>query len=102
MDMATTGDTVQFPKEPVNAPNKRTLLDTNNCPDMGATIFLTGLHQMKRMGLSRKREINIDLLMLFEKSRMRSQTLAPASCPGLWCGCKAGHGQMGRYDDGEL
>ena len=53
VDMATIDDTVQFPKEPVTAPNKRTLLDTNNCPDTGATIFLTGIHQMQRMGLSR-------------------------------------------------
>ena len=42
-----------LPKEPVDAPNKKTLLDTNNCPDTGATIFLTGIHQMKRMGLCR-------------------------------------------------
>ena len=51
VDMSHPFDTVQFPKEPVTAPNKRTLLDTNNCPDTGVTIFLTRLHTMKRMGL---------------------------------------------------
>ena len=49
--MSTTGATVQFPKEPVTAPSKRTLLDASNWPDTGATILLTGLHQMKKMGL---------------------------------------------------
>ena len=32
-------------------PNKRTLVDTTNCPDTGTTIFLSGLHTMKKMGL---------------------------------------------------
>ena len=49
--MSHTINTVQFPKEPVTTPNKRILVDTTNCPDTGATIFLTGLHTMKKMGL---------------------------------------------------
>ena len=39
-------------KEPVTAPNKRTMVDTTNCLDTGATIFMSGQHTMQKMGLN--------------------------------------------------
>ena len=42
---------VRVAKEPVSAPSKRTMVDTSDCPDTGATIMVLGKHMMKEMGL---------------------------------------------------
>ena len=39
------------PKEPLSAANKKTMVDTTNCPDTGATVFLAVWHKMEEMGL---------------------------------------------------
>ena len=40
VDLGYFCNTVQTAKEPATAPNKRTMVDTTNCPDTGVTILL--------------------------------------------------------------
>ena len=51
-DLWYFGNTVLVAKELVTAPNKRTIVDTSNCLDTGATIFQSSKHTMKKMGLT--------------------------------------------------
>lgn len=51
MDLVPFNNTIQAAKEPLSAANKKTMVDTKNCLDTGATVFLTVRHKMEEMGL---------------------------------------------------